>query len=269
MVQSQSVVHYGFSQMFADISVIIITKNEENDIRRCLESVKDFAEIIVVDSGSTDKTVDICKEYTDKVFYNAWPGFGKQKNHALSHATKKWVLSLDADEWLTSDLKDEILNTVSNTDSKDSFYIPRKSYYCGKLIRFGHWRGDKVLRLFRNGMGQFTNSLVHERLVVKGNIKTLKNYILHNSFVSHEDVLGKMDSYSSLMAKQKFDSGKSSNIFSAVVKGLWAFINSYVLRLGFLDGKEGFLLAFSFAEGTFYKYVKLSLLEDGSKNKAI
>lgn len=244
-----------------DISVIIITKNETSDIKRCLDSVHGLGEIIVVDSGSVDDTVEICKRYTAKVFYNKWPGFGKQKNYALDLATKSWVLSLDADEWLTPTLREEIIAVVSA--NKDlSYNIPRKSYYCGKLIRFGHWRNDKVMRLFKRDSGEFSNDIVHEKLLVTNAVEKLSNHILHNSFTSHEDVLNKMDLYSSLLAKQKFDAGKTSSLPAAIIKSLWAFINSYILKLGLLDGQEGFMVAFSFAEGTYYKYIKLSLLHN-------
>lgn len=250
--------------MKTEVSVIIITKDVANDIRRCLESVSDFAEIIVVDSGSTDNTVSICREYTDRVYHNEWPGFGKQKNYALSKTTKDWVLSIDADEWLTSDLKKEIIAATKSNENA-SFNLRRRSYCCGKLIRFGHWRKDKVLRLFRKSSGKFTNDSVHEKLIVNNDVKTLKHYLLHNPFVVLEDIINKMDLYSSLSAKQKFASGKKSSVLFAVVKSLWSFINSYIFKLGFLDGKEGFIVAFSFAEGTFYKYAKLSLLNCSAK----
>lgn len=238
------------------ISVIIITKNEEQDIKKCLESVKWADEIIVLDSGSTDNTVRICKEYTEKVYQTDWPGFGIQKNRALEKATGNWVLSIDSDEWLPDNLISEIKHIISDNKNA-SYYIPRRSYYLGKLIKFGHWRGDKVLRLFKNKYAKFSSDKVHERIIAVHPSKITKNYILHNSFKNHEEVLNKVDQYSTYGAEIKFKKKKQASIFTAISHSLFAFIKSYFIKAGFLDGAEGFMLALSFAEGTFYRYVKL------------
>ena len=147
------------------LSIIVITKNEERDLPRCLRSVWFADEIIVVDSGSSDRTVDIASEYTDKVFsYTDWQGFGTQKNRALSHATGDWVLSLDADEWLTAELCQEIRSVISHPD-QSIYEFPRLSSFCGSVIRHGGWYPDYVARLFKRGSTSFSDDLVHERLL--------------------------------------------------------------------------------------------------------
>lgn len=239
----------------SDLSIIIITKNEEKDIEKCLKSVSFANEIIILDSGSTDNTVNICKKYTAKIHDTDWPGFGIQKNRALDLTTKSWVLSLDADEWLTDNLKAEIKQIIE-LNKNIAYFIPRSSIYCGKEIKHGHWGNDRVLRLFKKNQAKFTNDIVHEKLISNVPTQLLKNKIMHNSFKDHFDVLTTMNNYSDLNAKKYIESGKKSSITKAITHGLFAFIKSYFLKLGFLDGKMGFALAVSFAEGSYYKYLK-------------
>ena len=247
----------------ATLSIVIITKNSEQDIEKCLKSV-DFAdEIIVLDSGSTDNTVSICKKYTSSVFETDWPGFGMQKNRALGYAKSDWVLSLDSDEWVSKELKQEILNLIQSNQNY-TYSIPRKSYYCGKLIKYGHWSSDKVIRLFKNKSAKFSNDKIHEKLLPTHPIKQTKNFLLHNSFKTHEEVLAKMNSYSTLTAELKLSKGKNGGLFKAITHGLWSFIRSYILKLGFLDGKQGLMLAISFAEGSYYRYVKMLQLSQNN-----
>jgi len=242
------------------LSVIIICKNEEDNIRDCLESVKFANEIILLDSKSTDNTVDIAKTYTDKIFITAdWPGYGKQKNNALKKASGEWVLSIDADERVTNELRETILNTIQNTTPLDAFKIRRLSSYCGRIIHYGDWGNDYVVRLFRRSSGQFTNDIVHERFALKKDksLGKLTPPLLHYSFKSLDQVLNKVNEYSTAGAKRNYQQHKKSSIKKAVCHALWSFIRGYFLRLGFLDGREGFLLAISNAEGVFYRYVKI------------
>lgn len=245
------------------LSVIIITKNEAEDIRQCLESVRWADEIIVLDSGSSDNTVEICKQYTDKVFATDWPGFGVQKNRALGKATMDWVLSLDADEWLSEELTQEIKHTIRQKESCDAYSFPRLSKFCGKYMHYGAWRHDKVLRLFKRGEAQFTNNLVHEKLVSNGTIGELKNTLYHDSFKNLEEVIRKMNHYSSASASTRFQAGKKTSLFAAIVHGVWTFLKCYFLQAGFLDGREGFILAVSNAEGSYYRYLKLLTYAEG------
>jgi glycosyltransferase involved in cell wall biosynthesis len=244
------------------LSVIIITKNESHHIRRCLESIIWADEIIIFDSGSTDDTVSICQRYTEKVFVTDWPGFGPQKQRALNCATQPWVLSIHADETVSPALKQEIEIAIKNTEIQ-GYEIPRLSSYCGKDIQYGGWRPDYVLRLFQRKAGQFSNDLVHEQVKIKGTTKRLQSPLLHEAFVNPEEVLQKMNNYSSLGAQQLFKKGKKASLTLALLKGLWRFIKTYFIKLSILNGEEGLMLAISNAEGTYYKYIKLRQL---SKN---
>ncbi len=243
------------------LSVIVITKNEAQHIGRCLASVAWADEIIVLDSGSGDDTVNICKRFTEQVFVTDWPGFGPQKQRALEKAKHDWVLSIDADEEVNDALKNEIQAAMRQSDVQ-GFEIPRLSSYCGRPIKHGGWWPDHVLRLFRRDAGRFSEDVVHERILVAGNIKQLQNPLLHEAFVDPEEVLHKMNSYSSLGAKKMFNQGRKASLGLAIVKGLWTFFRTYVLKAAFLDGAEGLMLAISNAEGTYYKYLKLRALHN-------
>lgn len=245
------------------LSVIVITKNEEPRIRRCLESVAWADEIVVVDSGSQDGTVAICRELGANVRVTGdWPGFGPQKNRALDIATGDWILSMDADEWVTEELRDELQAAVRDAGSQVAFRLPRLSSYCGRSMRHSGWWPDYVTRLFKRGHARFSDDLVHERLQVDGSIGTLKQPLRHETIRSLEQVLEKVNAYSSYGAENMWRSGRRGSLGSALWHGGWAFFRTYVLRAGFLDGREGFMLAVSNAEGTYYRYVKLMLLNE-------
>ena len=242
------------------LTVTVITKNEENVIQTCLSSVSWADEIIVLDSGSTDKTVEICNNYTNNVLLTDWPGFGPQKNRALEMATSEWVLSLDADECVSTELKQAILSAISNPKDYVAFELPRRSSYCGKQMRHSGWCPDYVVRLFRRGSAKFSDDLVHERIIVNGKIGRLHDPLLHEAFENLEDVLEVMNRYSTSGARMMYKNGKKSGIIAAIVHGLWSFFHTYIIRVGFLDGPKGFMLAVSNAEGAYYKYLKLMLL---------
>jgi len=241
------------------VSVIIITHNEAPSIRSCLDSVSWADEIIVLDSGSTDETVDICTEYTDNVHRTDWPGFGPQKNRALAKASNPWVLSLDADECVPPALRDEIQTVMATPDAHDAYRMPRLSRYCGRTIHHSGWWPDYVVRLFKRDHASFTSDIVHERVTVDGTTGTLRNPLFHESFTSLEEVIDKMNRYSTAGATMMCDRGESSSISHAVAHGLWSFLYTYVVRRGFLDGREGFMLAVSNAEGTYYRHLKCSM----------
>ncbi len=244
------------------LSVIVITKDEAGSIRPCLESVSWADEIVVVDSGSSDDTAAICREYTDKVTVTDWPGFGPQKNRALDAARGEWVLSLDADERVSPELRAEIEAAMADPGAAAAFRMPRSSSYCGRFMRHGGWWPDYVTRLFRRGRARFSDDLVHERLVVDGEVGSLSSPLLHEAFRDPEEVLQKVNAYSSAGARMMAQRGRKATLAGAVARGLWSFLRSYVLRAGFLDGREGFMLAVSNAEGTYYRYLKLMLLTD-------
>lgn len=242
------------------ISAIIICCNEAKHIRACLESVQFVDEIVVLDSGSTDETVQICKTFTDKVIQTDWPGYGPQKNRALHHATGEWVLSIDADEVVSPALQQEIRDRIQQTSKWNGYRIPRRSSYLGKLIRHGDWRHDQPLRLFKRQHARFSEDIVHEQVLINGPIGECQAHLYHIAFESVEDVLNKLNQYSSLGATQRHQQGKRGSLFSAITHGFWTFFRGYILRAGFLDGQEGFLLALSNAQGCFYRYIKLSRL---------
>jgi glycosyltransferase involved in cell wall biosynthesis len=245
----------------ASVSVIIITKNEEDNIRECLESVSWVDEIIIVDSGSKDNTIDICKEYTDKVSINDdWKGFGHQKNLALQQATKDWVLSLDADERITSTLRIEIENAINNSACL-AFAIPRQAYFLGQAMKHGGWWPDYVVRLFRRNKGVFSEDIVHERILVNEPVHKLSAPLLHYSYVNLDQLMAKMNQYSSAGAYKAYQQGKNSSLLKAIAKAKWTFFRAYFLRLGILDGQAGFIAALSKAEETYYRYLKLSYLK--------
>lgn len=241
------------------LSVILITRNEESNLDDCLASLEGIAQqIVVVDSNSTDRTLEIAHNYGALMAYPTdWPGFGPQKNRALDLATGEWVLSLDADERLTPALKSEILTAMNHSAHVNCFAIPRLSWYCGRFIRHSGWSPDYVERLFKRGTARFSDDLVHERLIPNGTVAKLENPMLHYSFMNYTQVLDKLNRYSTASAEQAFAKGKKSSPVKAVLHGMWAFIRTYILRAGFLDGPQGFALALSNAHGTYYRYMKL------------
>jgi glycosyltransferase involved in cell wall biosynthesis len=245
----------------ANLSVIIITKNEEANIRACIESVAWADEIIVVDSGSSDATVEICRELGAQVYVHDWPGFGMQKNRALGYATKDWVFSIDADERVTHELREGIQSAMQRGQA-EGYEIPRLSSFCGRYMHHSGWYPDYVLRLFRRGSGKFSDDLVHERVIVNGPIAKLQQLLLHESFRDLEQLLAKINHYSTASAQMLHRKNRTASLKKAVGHALWAFFRSYFLRAGFLDGREGFMLAVSTAEGTYYRYLKLMLLPE-------
>jgi glycosyltransferase involved in cell wall biosynthesis len=241
------------------LSVILITRNEEANLDDCLASLEGIAQqIVVVDSNSSDRTPEIAKNHGAALIQPPdWPGFGPQKNRAVELATGDWILSLDADERLTPGLRSEILTAMHHSGQVDCFAISRLSWYCGRFIRHSGWSPDYVERLFKRGTARFSDDLVHERLLATGTVAKLKNPMLHYSFMNYSQVLQKIDRYSTASAEQAFARGKTSSPLKAVLHGMWAFFRTYFLRAGFLDGSQGFALAISNGQGTYYRYIKL------------
>jgi glycosyltransferase involved in cell wall biosynthesis len=245
----------------AGLSVVIITRDEEAALGAALDSVSWADEIVVVDSGSTDRTVEIARARGAKVLVtHDWPGFGMQKNRALDQATRDWVLSIDADERVTPELRDEIRAAIERTGVHDAYEVSRMSSYCGRFMRHGGWWPDRVTRLFRRGKARFTDDLVHERVVVEGSTGRLAAHLEHEAFEDLEEVLRKIDRYSTAGARMHHARGERGSLTRAVLHAGWAFFRTYVLRAGFLDGRHGFMLAVSNAEGTYYRYAKLMML---------
>lgn len=237
------------------VSVVIVTKNEEINIEDALKSVADANEIIVVDSFSTDSTVDICRKYTDKVYQHKWQGFARQKQTAVDYAEGPWVLILDADERVTPELKAEILENISSTDL-NGFYMPRENYFIGERIRHGGWWPDHTLRLFKKDKGKLGPREVHEIVLVEGSTACLKNPLRHYTYRSVSDFVERMERYSTLAASEMRKNTGRAGIFSLTIKPPFTFIKMYFLRLGVLDGTRGFMLAVLYSFYTFLKYAK-------------
>jgi len=249
------------------LSVIIITRNEEANIADCLKSV-DFAdEVIVLDNASSDNTAQIARSLGASVHSTTdWPGFGPQKNRALALATGEWVLSIDADERVTPDLREEILGELTRADAANCFAIPRSSWFCGRFIQHSGWTPDYVDRLFKAGSAKFSDDLVHEKLLHVESVVPLKNPLLHYSHRNFSDVLLKIDRYSTASAEQAYANGKQASVVGAVGHGFWAFIRTYFFKAGFLDGEHGVALAIANAEGSYYRHLKLWRLGQLAKN---
>jgi glycosyltransferase involved in cell wall biosynthesis len=248
--------------MPATLSVILITRNEAANIRDCLASVSWADELIVVDSGSTDETLALAREFTDRVFSHDWPGFGPQKNRALGYATSDWVLSLDADERVTPELRQDIEAAIGEGRC-DGYRMPRLSQFCGKFVRHSGWYPDPVLRLFKRTQGRFSDSLVHERVKLPGKVGMLGHPLLHYSYLSRQDVERKVEHYSSAAAQQMFQSGRSVWPMMSLLRGAWAFLRTYLFKLGVLDGWTGWQIAAMNARTTYLKYHKLARLRSG------
>lgn len=241
------------------ISTIIITKNEATHIATCIKSVLWTDEIIILDCGSTDQTQEICKTYAPKVklYVTDWPGFGKQKNRALTLATSTWMLSIDADEQVTPELKQEILQTLKNT-KYTAYKIPFVDYFLDKPIKyyFGLLTYSRI-RLAKKEFCKFSDDIVHEKIMVTGKIGKLKNKLHHFSFANIETLINKINSYSTLGAIKLYSQNKTTCFSQAFGHACWTFIKIYFLKFGFINGWRGFIIALSNFEGTFYRYVKL------------
>jgi glycosyltransferase involved in cell wall biosynthesis len=239
------------------ISVTVITHNEEENIRDCLESVKWADEIIVVDSGSTDRTVEICSEYTDKIFFNLWTGMKEQKQCAVEKASNIWIFSIDADERATEAIKQFILQELKNP-SCDGYRFPRQNYFLGEWLKHGGWYPDHVLRLFRKDRGHFGGINPHDKVVMKsGGVKTVQIPLVHHTYKSISQYLTKQNMYSSISAKELFYSGRKVTPCIIPLKAVWKFIETYCIKKGFMDGCRGFIVAMGATYSMFWKYIQL------------
>jgi len=239
------------------LSVIIIAKNEARRISRCLESVAWADEIIVLDSGSTDTTVEIAKRFTPHVFVDTdWQGYGVQKQRALSHATGDWVLNIDADEWVDDKLQALFLRAMTKKNY-DAFRVPIRLCFYGKPLRFSS-SPTRHVRLFKREGAEFSDDLVHEKIVLPAGARLgqLKTPILHDSFLDISHAIQKMDRYSSYSAHIRLTQNKPMGLFRAFLGSLWMFLRCYVLQRGFLDGRSGLVVAILNAQGSFFRGIK-------------
>lgn len=248
------------------LSIILITRNEAANLPDCLASLGDLAaEIVVVDSGSTDRTIDIARTAGARIIEtSAWPGFGPQKNLALDAATCDWVLSLDADERLTEALRAQI-GAAIDAGKFDGYSIPRLSYFCGKPVRHCGWYPDHVLRLFKRGTARFSDKLVHESVISNGPVGKLSSPMLHYSYRDRHDVERKVQSYSEAGARQMQSRGRQASRMSALIHGAWAFLRTYFFQAGLLDGATGFHIAVMNMRASYGKYAKLAAWQNDAR----
>jgi len=244
------------------LSVVLITQNEERNLPRTLESVMPLVrdgkgEIIVVDSGSTDRTVEIARSYGAKVFVEAWKGFAAQKNSAMDKASTDWVLQLDADESLEPELANEIEAALQESSAMSGFWIPRKNFFLGRWIRHGGFYPDPKLRLIRRGAGRFEEYGAHPTIKVNGPTGKLSNALLHDAYPTLRGYIDHMNSYSSMGAEVAVAKGhRRFSVGNIVIRPLLTFVYNYFIRLGFLDGREGLLLHLYHSAYVSWKYAK-------------
>ena len=243
-----------------NISVTIITKDEEQLIEDCLQSVGWADEIIVVDSGSKDNTLQIARNYTGSIFFNKWNGFAAQKEYALGLAKNDWVLSIDADERVSNKLKNEIEN--NDFSQFDGYFIPRENYFFRKHITTCGWGRDRQLRLFRKSKTKLTNRLVHEGFEVNGKIGNLKNPVIHFTFNSIDKTISKINHYSTLEAAEKYKSKKNITGGTILSHGISSFLRSFISLHGYKDGVHGLMISIIDSMTTFLTYMKMWELQN-------
>jgi glycosyltransferase involved in cell wall biosynthesis len=241
----------------ARISVYIIAYNEADKIEAALRSVTWADEILVADSYSTDGTAEIARRYTDRVLQVPFEGFGKLRNDVLAQLTGDWIFSLDADERCTEAAAAEIRRVIEQADAADAYRVPRRNFFLGRWIKHSGWYPDyRQPQLFRRGKLRYTEDAVHESYVLEGSLDTLTEPIAQVPFRDLAQIVHKMQRYSSLGVERLAQRSTPPSMGKALAHGLGAFLRHYVVRLGFLDGWAGFVIAFSNFEGTFYRYAK-------------
>jgi glycosyltransferase involved in cell wall biosynthesis len=243
------------------ISATVIAYNEEHNIADALQSLSWANEIIVVDSGSTDGTLEICRRYTDKIFHRKWTGYVDQKSFAVENAAYDWIFSLDADERVSPELRGEILDLVARGFSKAGYKIPRVAFFLGRWIRHGDWYPDSQLRLFDRRKGKWTGGQVHESVTIPGTPGFLKGDIHHYTYRNLSDYLRRLELYSNLAALDYQQKGRRATSLTLFFNPIAAFAKAFLLKRGFLDGTPGFAVAAMGAVSVFFKYAKLYELQ--------
>ena len=252
----------------SSLSVVIVAKNEARNIAECVASAAFADEVLVLDSGSTDATAALALEAGARVVQTrGWPGYGPQVARGFTLAASTWVLSLDADERITNELREEVLAVthLEGNEALDGYRIPRLSEFCGEFVHHSGWRPDDTLRLGKRALSGFTDHFLHAHMTVNGRVGRLRASLIHFSYPDIDDVMDKLVRYSSGHARDMLAAGKTASLSKAVLHGLGAFLRTYVLRLGFLDGQRGLMIAIYNAEYTYYKYIKLMMLQSPPK----
>jgi glycosyltransferase involved in cell wall biosynthesis len=238
------------------VTACVVTFNEEKNIGRCLDSVAWCDEIVVVDSFSTDRTVEIARQYTDKVVQREWPGFRAQKEFAREQGSCEWSLLLDADEEISPELKAEIFQALENSDAV-GYSMPRMVFYLGKWIRHGDWYPDRKLRLYKKDCGHIDGIDPHDFVQVDGAVEKLGHPIFHYTYDDPAHHMRTLDQFTTVAAKEKFKMGRTCSVNDLAFRPIWAFLRGYFFKAGFLDGKAGLVVAVMGAFGVWTKYMKL------------
>lgn len=248
------------------LSAAIMTFNEERNLERTLKALADICdEIVIVDSGSTDKTKEIAEKYEARFIYQPWLGYGKQRNAAIDNCSGKWILAVDADEELSPELKQKITEIINGNEDKKVYEINRLSVCFGKKIKHGGWGTSYAVRLFLKTAGRFNDNTVHESFVTQEEIFKIKENIYHHSYLTLEDYFSKFNRYTTEGALEYYKKGKKASIGQVVFNPMYKFIRMYIIRMGFLDGIEGFLLASTSSMYSMVKYFKLrEIYKNGS-----
>ncbi|KPJ69278.1 MAG: hypothetical protein AMJ45_00685 [Syntrophobacter sp. DG_60] len=247
------------------VSVMVITKNEEKRLVSCLESVSFAEDIVVLDSGSQDKTIEIAKSLGCRVFVEEWKGFGLQKQSAVGKTHYRWVLSLDADERIPPETAKVISQVIQDPKAK-AYSFPRKNFFHKRWIKNCGWWPDRVIRLFDKDKGRFKPVMVHESWITEGKVINLNAPIEHYSFENYSHMINKLNQFSTAAARQLFEEGVRVTPFSPFLHGWWMFIRTYFLKLGILDGLDGLVISLLNAGGSFFKYAKLLELQRHEKS---
>jgi glycosyltransferase involved in cell wall biosynthesis len=239
------------------LSVIVITRNEERNIVACLEGVRWADEIILVDSDSKDATTTLARQFGAKIFVQPWEGFAEAKTFAVSHSRNDWILWLDADERVTPELGQEIRGVLSENTSKAAHSVARRAYFLGRWMKHSGWYPGRVARLFDKNRATFSAVAVHEGLEVRGEVGQLRNDLLHLTDPNLYHYLTKFNRYTSLASQESFAAKQRFRLIDVLLRPPWLFFKMYILKLGFLDGVQGLLLALFSSAYVFTKYAKL------------
>ena len=238
------------------VSITVITYNEERNIERCLASLKWADEIVVLDAFSSDKTVEICRRYTDRVYQEHWVNFGRQKNLCAAKASHRWVLNLDADEVISAECAREICRELEKGPVHAVYAFPRKNYFGGRWVRHAGWYPDRITRFYDKTRVAFTEPFVHEKLSPDADMGIFQEPILHHSYEGMEDYVGRQNRYSTLCAREMVKQGRGATCIDLCLRPPWAFLRSFIFQQGFREGFLGFFLAVATAFYTFLKYAK-------------
>ena len=250
------------------VSAVIICTNEESNIADCIKSILWADEIVIIDGGSEDKTIEIAKIYTDKIFVNIWKGFAVQRDFSLTKVNYDWVFSLDADERCSKELEAEIKGILAKDNINNNGYkIPRKNFFLNKWIKHSGWYPGYQLRLFKKDCADVSDRLVHEKFIVKGNVGVLKNDILHYTVRSISEFMDKVNKFSSLSAKEKVNR-KNVTLLDLIIRPPLSFIREYIFRKGFLDGVHGLMVALFNSITNMLTFMKTWELQNNDKSKS-